>query len=61
MSFASLLDIELKKIRRSKILMLLFVAVVILWLPAILNTNYSFETDAAIGIAPEYNFLVQGF
>lgn len=61
MSFASLLDIELKKIRRSKIFMLLFVAVVILWLPAILNTNYNFETDAAIGIASEYNFLVQGF
>lgn len=60
MSFISLLGVEFKKIRRSKILFLLFVATIILWLPSILNADINFQMQAE-GITPEYNFLIQGF
>lgn len=60
MSFPSLISIEFKKIRRSKILWILFAAVVILWLPSILNASMNFEMED-IGISPRDNFLIQGF
>ncbi len=60
MNFLSLIGIELKKIRRSKILLILAAATIILWLPSIFNADMSFETEAE-GISPENNFLIQGF
>lgn len=60
MSFLSLVSVEFKKIRRSKILLILFAAVVILWIPSILNADMNFNMQD-IGISPENNFLIQGF
>ena len=39
MSFLTLIGVEFKKIRRSKILFILAVAAVILWIPSILNAK----------------------
>lgn len=55
----SLIQIELKKIRRSKILLILAIPVIILWMPQILNANMNF--GAASGLTPEDNFLIQSF
>lgn len=60
MSFTSLLSVEFKKIRRSKIFLILFVATVILWIPSILNVEMNFTMQAE-GISPENNFFIQGF
>ena len=60
MSFISILSIEFKKIRRSKILPLFLLASVILWLPSVFNADINFKMQAE-GILPEYNFLIQGF
>lgn len=60
MNFFSLAGIELKKIRRSKILLILTAAAVILWLPSVFNAGMNFEMQAE-GISPENNFLIQGF
>ncbi|MCX4328112.1 MAG: ABC transporter permease [Lachnospiraceae bacterium] len=60
MNFISLIGIEFKKIRRSKILFILLAASVILWIPSILNSDINFKMQAE-GILPEYNFLIQGF
>lgn len=60
MNFLSLIGIEFKKIRRSKILLILAVATIILWLPSIFNANLNFGMQAE-GISPENNFLIQGF
>ncbi len=60
MNFLSLIGIEFKKIRRSKILFILAAATVILWLPSVFNADLSFEMQAE-GISPENNFLIQGF
>jgi len=62
MSFLSLIGIEFRKIRRSKILGLLLIATVILWIPSVLNADLNF-TIASWGIStpPDYNFFIQGF
>ena len=60
MSFLWLIGIEFKKIRRSKILLILAVAAIILWLPSIFHANLNFGMQAE-GISPENNFLIQGF
>ena len=60
MSFLELIGIEAGKIRRSKILLILAAAVVILWIPSIINADINFEMQAE-GISPENNFLIQGF
>lgn len=60
MNFLSLVGIELKKIRRSGIIMILVAATVILWLPSVLNADMNFEMQAE-GISPENNFFIQGF
>ncbi len=60
MSFLSLIGIELKKIRRSKILLILTAAAIILWLPSIFNADMNFGMQAE-GISPENNFMIQGF
>ncbi len=60
MSFLTLVGVEFKKIRRSKILFILAVEAVILWIPSILNAKMNFSMQAE-GISPENNFFIQGF
>ncbi len=60
MNFLSLIKIELTKIKRSKILLILFVATIILWIPSIINSDMNFNMQAE-GISPENNFFIQGF
>lgn len=60
MSFVSLAGTEFRKLKRSKILLILFTAAVILWLPSILNVHLNFEMQRE-GISPEHNFFIQGF
>ena len=51
MSFISLIGVEFKKIKRSKIFFILFIATVILWIPSILNAEMNFDMQAE-GISP---------
>lgn len=60
MSVFSLIGVEFQKIRRSKILLLLTLAAIILWLPSLVNAHMNFEMEAE-GISPENNFFIQGF
>ena len=60
MSFCSLVGIELKKIRRSKILLILLAPVIMMWIPSIVNSQMNFDTRD-ISITPENNFFIQGF
>lgn len=60
MSFFSLVRVEFQKIRRSGIVWILLAAMVILWIPSILNVHMNFGMQAE-GISPEHNFLIQGF
>ena len=60
MNFLSLISVELKKIKRSKILLILFVATIILWIPSIINSDMNFNMQKE-GISPENNFFIQGF
>ncbi|MEY8427970.1 ABC transporter permease [Lachnospiraceae bacterium 46-15] len=60
MNFLSLIGIEFKKIKRSKILLILLVATVVLWIPSILNAHMNFGMQSE-GISPENNFFIQGF
>ena len=60
MSFLSLIGVEWVKIRRSKILLILAIATIILWMPSILNAHMNFGMQAE-GISPENNFFIQGF
>lgn len=54
-----MIGIEFKKIRRSKILWILLAAVIILWIPSIINASMNFKMQD-IGISPRDNFLIQG-
>lgn len=60
MNFLSLLGVEFKKIKRTKIFLILFAATVILWIPSILHADLNFGMQAE-GISPENNFFIQGF
>lgn len=60
MNFLSLLGVEFRKIKRSKILLILLAATIILWIPSIQNAHMNFEMQAE-GISPEHNFFIQGF
>ena len=60
MNFFSLTGIELTKIRRSRILLILLIPVVIMWIPSILHADMNFDTRS-IPITPENNFFIQGF
>ena len=39
MNFLSLVGVELKKIRRSKILLILLIPVIMMWIPSIINAD----------------------
>lgn len=60
MSFLSLIGVELMKIRRSKILLILLAPVILMWIPSIINADMNFDTRG-IPITPENNFFIQGF
>lgn len=60
MNFISLVGVEIKKIKRSKIFFILLAAAVILWTPSVLNAPMNFGMQAE-GISPENNFFIQGF
>lgn len=60
MSFLSLVGVEFQKIKRSKIMLILLVATIILWIPSIINSNLNFGMQAE-GISPENNLFIQGF
>lgn len=60
MHFISLLGVEFQKIRRSKILLLLLLPLVVLWIPSIINAEMNFHMTAE-GISPENNFFIQSF
>lgn len=60
MNFFSLIGVELKKIRRSKILLILLAPVIMMWIPSIVNSDIIFDTQG-IAITPENNFFIQGF
>ena len=60
MNFFSLIHVELKKIRRSKILLILLVPVIMMWIPSIINSDGIFDVRG-IPITPEKNFFIQGF
>ena len=60
MNFLSLVGVEFKKTKRSKILFILLAATVILWIPSILNAHMNFGMQAE-DISPENNFFIQGF
>ena len=58
MKFLSLIGVEFKKIRRSKILLILAAATIILWFPSVLHADFKMQAQS---ILPENNFLIQGF
>lgn len=60
MNFLSLAEVELKKIRHSKIFLILLIPVVIMWIPSIINADINFDLKG-IPITPENNFFIQGF
>ena len=60
MNLLSLINIEFKKIKRSHIIWIIIIPIVILWIPAIINSNMNFEMQAE-GISPENNFFIQSF
>lgn len=43
MNFLSLVGVELKKIRRSKILLILLIPVIMMWIPSIINADMNFD------------------
>ena len=60
MNFLSLIGVELKKIRRSKIFLILLIPVIIMWIPSVINADMNFDLKD-IPITPENNFFIQGF
>ena len=60
MNFLSLVGMELKKIRRSKIFLILLIPVIMMWIPSIINVDMNFDLRG-IPITPENNFFIQGF
>ena len=60
MSFLSLVGVELQKIRRSKIFLILLIPVIMMWIPSIINADMNFDLRG-IPITPENNFFIQGF
>lgn len=60
MKFMTLFSVECAKLKRSRILILLFLPVFLMWLPAIVNADLNFRMGD-VGISPEHNLLIQGF
>ena len=60
MNVFNLFAVELKKIRRTHIFLLLLIPIILLWIPSILHSDMNFSMKAE-GISPENNFFIQGF
>lgn len=60
MNYFELLKLEMKKIRRSKILLIVFIPVIMIWIPGLVNSDMIFDIRD-IPITPEDNFFIQGF
>lgn len=60
MNFLLLVMVELKKIRHSKIFLILVIPVIMMWIPSIINADMNFDLKG-IPITPENNFFIQGF
>lgn len=60
MNGLSLMGVEWRKPRRSKIIWISVAAAIILWVPSVLNARLNFQTQVE-GISPEDNFFIQGF
>lgn len=60
MNGLSLMGVEWRKLRRSKIIWISVAAAIILWVPSVLNARLNFQTQVE-GISPEDNFFIQGF
>lgn len=60
MNFMSLIGVELTKLRRSKIILILLAPVIMMWIPSIVNAEINFDLQG-ISITPEHNFFIQGF
>ena len=56
----NLLLIEGRKLKRSKLLWILIAAILIMWIPCVLNADVNFDMETE-GISPENNFFIQGF
>src|SRR5699024_11640227 len=59
MNLLTIFHIELKKIRRTHIIWILLIPLILLWIPAILNADSNFSNAA--GLSPEMNFFFQTF
>ncbi len=55
----SLFGVELLKIRRSKIFLILLIPAVMMWLPSAMNANVNFL--GSYDISPEHNYFIQGY
>ena len=55
MNLLTIFHIELKKIRRTHIIWILLIPLILLWIPAILNADSNFSNTA--GLSPEMNFF----
>ncbi|MCF1685727.1 ABC transporter permease [Tetragenococcus halophilus] len=58
MKMLSLIDVEFRKIKRSKILFILFFAMLVVWFPSLINVDMNFAMEN--GITPEHNLFIQG-
>lgn len=56
----SLLQVELIKIRRSRIFWILLIPAVMMWLPSAMNADINFVMNS-YEVSPEYNFFIQGY
>ena len=60
MNLIRLIKIEIGKLKRSKIGLILLIPVLLVWISGIMNADMNFEMQAE-GISPENNFFIQSF
>ena len=60
MNLIRLMKIEIRKLKRSKIGLILLIPVLLVWISGIMNADMNFEMQAE-GISPENNFFIQSF
>ena len=60
MNFLSLVGVEFRKLRRSKISLIFIISVVLIWGMAVINADVNFKASP-MGISPENNFFIQSF
>lgn len=60
MNFLNLIGMECRKLRRSKILWILLIPVLLVWIMAVKNADLNFNMEFH-GLQPENNFFIQSF